>query len=341
MPKRICLPLLTLLAGLASAQAWDYENHRLVNQLALASLPTNFPAFVTKPEARERIAFLSGEPDRWRNTSETTLKHYNNPDHFIDLEYLELYRLQPEALDPLRYEFVGRLAALRATNTVVFPDYDAAKDTDKTKLLVGLLPWAITEYQAKLQSGFSYLKAYEEGGTPEEIANAHQNLVYIMGVMGHYVGDASQPLHTTKHYNGWVGENPQGYSTNRTIHSWIDGGYLGRVGVKLEELQGKLRPAKLLWAEGSGPKDKPVFAVVLEYIREQHKLVEPLYQHDKEGRLSARGTKGLEGKEFLAKQLVVAGQMLGDLWFTAGQKAPADGFLKSSLARRKREGNEP
>src|SRR5215471_11709853 len=44
-----------------SALAWDYENHRVVNQLALASLPTNFPGFVRAPEAAGRVAFLSGE----------------------------------------------------------------------------------------------------------------------------------------------------------------------------------------------------------------------------------------------------------------------------------------
>ena len=38
------------------ARAWDYEGHRLINQIALASLPTNFPAFVFTPAAKERIA---------------------------------------------------------------------------------------------------------------------------------------------------------------------------------------------------------------------------------------------------------------------------------------------
>ena len=39
-----------------------------------------------------------------------------------------------------------------------------------------------------------------------------------MGVMGHYVGDCAQPLHTTKHHNGWVGENPHGYTTWPGLH---------------------------------------------------------------------------------------------------------------------------
>src|SRR5206468_10569902 len=81
-----CLPvsLVVGLLGLApGVRGWDYEGHRLINQLALASLPTNFPAFVFSPAARERIAFLAGEPDRWRNTPELPLKHFNGPDHFL------------------------------------------------------------------------------------------------------------------------------------------------------------------------------------------------------------------------------------------------------------------
>ena len=70
--KRIPASALAILAFLQlSAQlapAWDYEGHRTVNLLGLASLPTNFPAFVREPAATERIGFLAGEMDRWRNT---------------------------------------------------------------------------------------------------------------------------------------------------------------------------------------------------------------------------------------------------------------------------------
>src|ERR1019366_7650581 len=72
--KRISASALALLAllqvGSQLALAWDYEGHRVVNQLALASLPTNFPAFVREPVAAERVAFLAGEMDRWRNTQD-------------------------------------------------------------------------------------------------------------------------------------------------------------------------------------------------------------------------------------------------------------------------------
>src|SRR5437763_12562163 len=72
------------------SKAWDYEGHRIVNQLALSSLPTNFPGFVRTHEAAERIAFLAGEPDRWRNTPDLPLQHCQEPEHFLDIEELPL-----------------------------------------------------------------------------------------------------------------------------------------------------------------------------------------------------------------------------------------------------------
>src|SRR2546425_4216837 len=103
------------------ALAWDYEGHRLVNQLALASLPTNFPSFVRTPAAAERVAFLSGEPDRWRNTSDLPFKHSNGPDHYIDLEELEHFGLRPEMLPVFRYDFVAQLALTRKAHPEKFP----------------------------------------------------------------------------------------------------------------------------------------------------------------------------------------------------------------------------
>src|SRR5881394_124572 len=101
--KNLIIAALTLLVIVPCASAWDYEGHRLVNQLALAALPTNFPAFVKEPAATERIIFLSGEPDRWRNTTDLTLKHLNNPDHYLDFEDVAACGLKPETLPPFRY----------------------------------------------------------------------------------------------------------------------------------------------------------------------------------------------------------------------------------------------
>ena len=324
--------------GIKSSLAWDYEGHRIVNELALASLPPNFPSFVRVPAAAERVAFLAGEPDRWRNTPDLALKHFNGPDHYLDIEGLDTCGLNPEMLPVFRYDFVAQLALARKAHPEKFPQIEPGKNDDHTRELLGFLPWAITESYGKLKSSFSYLKAFEEeGGTPEEISNAQQDILYVMGVMGHYVGDASQPLHTTMHHHGWVGDNPHHYTTKPLFHSWIDGGYFAKIGgANLKELTNKLRPAQLVALNGRTAKSEEMFQATMTFILEQHKLLEPLYQLDKDGKLSGEGENGLQGKPFLEGQLIKSGQMLGDIWFSAWQQAPPDAYLKAQLAKRKR-----
>jgi hypothetical protein len=316
------------------ARAWDYEGHRVVNQLALASLPANFPAFVRVPEAAERVAFLAGEPDRWRNIGDgLSLSHYSGPDHYLDLEQLADYGLTPQTAAPLRYDFTAQLALARAAHPEKFPAIDPLRNKDHTRELVGFAPWAITENCGKLRSGFSYLKAFQDyGGTPEEIANARQNIIYIMGVMGHYVGDCAQPLHVTHHHHGWVGENPHHYTTNYGFHAWIDGGFFRKTGgVQAEPLARRIRSARIV---GDPLQADDLFRQMMAYLLETQKQVEPLYKLDQERKLSADNGDLQTGREFLEAQIVRGGQMLGDLWFSAWQQATEDRYLIARLKER-------
>ena len=326
--------ILILTCANETARAWDYEGHRTVNQLALVALPTNFPAFALTPEARERIAFLAGEADRWRNsTNDLALSHCAGPDHYFDMEEIEDYGLTAATLPPLRYDMTAILAMSRAVHPEKFEPIDPAKNADHTRELVGFAPWAIAEYQGKLRSGFSYLKAFQDyGGTAEEIANAQANIIYIMGVMGHFVGDCAQPLHATKHHHGWVGANPNGYATNKSFHSWIDGGFYRKDGgIRLKELSPAIRTAKIV---GDPFKQDDMFRQMVRYIEGTHKLVEPLYQLEKDHKLSPDNGQSAEGRTFLNAQLVRGGQMLGDLWFSAWQQATEDRYLISELKKR-------
>jgi hypothetical protein len=315
-----------------NAGAWDYEGHRAVNELALASLPKDFGIELT-PALKSRIAFLAGEPDRWRNVADLPLKHFNGPDHYFDMEDLKLCGLTPATLPIMRYDFVADIVIARAAHPERFPAIDPAKNADHTRELAGFLPWAITEYYEKLKSDFGTLKAFKQyGGTPEEIANAQADCVYVMGVMGHFVGDGSQPLHTTVHFNGWVGENPKAYTTWPMIHSWIDGGYFEKTGgIKVETLAAKIQPATRI---GNAGTPDGMFRAVVAYLVEQNKLVEPLYQMDKARQFSGEEGRGMEGLPFLNGQLVKAGQMLGNIWLTAWLEAPDDKYLQSQLKLR-------
>jgi hypothetical protein len=326
-----------LLLCTVSLHAWDYEGHRIVNQLALAGLPDDFPTFVKTPEAAERIAFLAGEPDRWRSTNELALKHVNGPDHYMDMEELDAVGIPATQLGEFRYVFTAQLAAARAAHPENFAAINPEKNKDHSRELIGFLPWAILENYAKLKSEFSYLKAFTEAGTPDEIANAQANILYTMGVMGHYVGDGSQPLHTTKHHNGWVGDNPHGYTRASSIHAWIDGGFIGRFGITTTSLAPSARPARELGlpADKRAPGRNPVFDDILTYLLAQHAQVEPLYKLEKSGALKADAAdKGEAGRAFIDEQLLRGGEMLSSLWLTAWKNATPDVYLRAQLLKR-------
>jgi hypothetical protein len=339
MKLRLLTLAVVLNAPVFHAAAWDYEGHHAVNELALASLPANFPDFVLTPETKTRVAYLGGEADRWRN--ETNLRngtglalgHASGPDHYLDLEDIKFYDLTPETLPPLRYDFVADIVKAREAHPERFPAIDPARDSDHTRELSGFLPWAITENYEKLQSGFSTLAAFEKfGGTPQEIKNAREDIIYVMGVMGHYAGDASQPLHTTMYHHGWTtNSNPNHYTTSSGFHGWIDGGFFRKTGgIDVKKLSAQIHPAEKI-AAASNPNG--IFRMSVNFIVEGNRLVEPLYKLEKDGKLSDQGDSS-EGRAFLEGQLVKSGQFLGNLWLTAWQTAPEDTYLERELQQR-------
>lgn len=333
---RRLLVLSALLVGLARALfAWDYEGHRTVNQLALTTLPGEFPAFVQAKQAVERIAFLAGEPDRWRNVPDLPFRHAGGPDHYLDVEDLSWTDSSLTTIPEFRYVYVGQISLALEKHPERFPVLDPAKNKDHTREFPGFLPWAIAENYGRLKSSFTYLKAYEQfGGTPAEIENARANVIYSMAVLGHFVADAAQPLHTTRFHNGWFGDNPHGYTTSKTFHALIDGTFFNRTGgLNLEALRQEVKPARLVGPLADDPRD-PIFAAATRYIAGSNALVEPLYQLEKDGKLSPESPLSRDGRKFLEARLVTAAEMLGSLWYTAWHDAPPDTWLQEVLAKR-------
>jgi hypothetical protein len=333
------------LAGCAAApvalRAWDYAGHRIVNELALASLPPDFPAFVRAPAAAERIAFLAGEPDRWRNTSDLPFHHVNGLDHYLDVEELALAGIDVGTLTPFRYAFVAQFAAGRAAHPDKFRPIDPARNLDHSREWPGFAPWAVAENYGRLKSAFSYLRAFEELGTPEEVANAQANVLYVMGVLGHYVGDLAQPLHTTVYHNGWFGPNPQGYTTWNGFHSWIDGGFIAKAGITAAEIAPRVKRARAIRLTPRPDGRDPVFVAVVAYLLKQHAQVEPLYKLEQAGKLNRDDRPAdAQGRAFIAGQLRQGGEMLGALWFTAWRTAAPDTFLHAQLLKRRAEAGE-
>jgi hypothetical protein len=336
-PSRLVLAVVSLCAA-PFAAAWDAEGHRIVNQLALYALPADFPAFARDAAATDRILHMANVPDRWRNV-DPALRQIGGSwtDHFLDVEQLPAAGLDPKTVPSYRLDFALMFAAGRIAHADKFPIVDPAKNSGHTNEWPGFAPWAITENFHKLRSAFAYLKAYQEvGGTPSEIANAQADVLFAMGLLGHYVADCAQPLHTTLHHNGWSGANPNGYTTSFKFHSFCDGGFIGKAGLNAADLKSRVTSVAALPLPMRSDGRDPLFVAAMDYILEQNAKVEPLYQLEKAGLLGIAPDQPVtkEAREFFEGQLLTGGEMLARLWVTAWKSAPADTYLREQLVRR-------
>ncbi len=284
---------LCLLAALAvippsSAFGWGNDGHMLVNRTAARNVPASMPPFLQRASAR--LAYLGPEPDRWRSTSEYSLKNSQEPDHYIDLERVEGMQL-PEG----RYEFYQKLAEKRASA--------GAQAEEFLPEHVGLQPYITAEVYGRLKVAFREYRRLRQEGKPTTAIQ--QNIILYAGWLGHYVADGANPLHTTINYDGWVSANPKGYVTGRGLHSYFETRLVSENLSKLVLTDLVKAPTRLAHP----------FEDYVGYLRESHRQVEPLYELEKTGAFQGEGTP--EGVEFIRQQLGRGAQMLLNLWYTA------------------------
>lgn len=134
-------------------------------------------------------------------------------------------------------------------------------------------------------------------------------ILFYAGWLGHYVGDGSQPLHVTVQYNGWTGPNPNGYTTEHTIHSQFETAYVDAV-VSEGEVQALMTPAHPIGDEWDD---------YLAYLRHTSTLIEKVYQLDKLHGFDGTGTP--EAKQFTEERLAAGASMLRDLYVAAWVKS--------------------
>ena len=91
----------------------------------------------------------------------------------------------------------------------------AAKKVEMVK--IGYLPYAIMETYGRLRNAF---RMWRNAKNPEDREAARVNALVYAGTLGHYVGDGSNPMHMSLHYNGWDKNypNPKGFTKIGRAH---------------------------------------------------------------------------------------------------------------------------
>jgi hypothetical protein len=266
-----------------AAHAWGNGGHRLVNRLAASTLPDSVPSFLRSPAAIDEIEYLGPEPDRWRNPAEPELNAVQAQEHFIDLE-------PADALGPLprrRMDFEAKVFA-------------AGERPEK----IGLQPWQTTEIWERLKAALREYRTLKD--EHKDTRGVEAAVLFYAGWMGHYVGDASQPLHTTIKYNGWVGENPNGYTTEHQIHWQFEGPFVD-AHIHEPDVRPRMTEPRVI--------DGDIFDSYVAYLRQTRTHVEEVYQLEKAGGFVGAGSP--ESRNFTATRLAAGASMLRDMIYTA------------------------
>lgn len=228
-PRRtLTVPLTATLAALlalvpVTLNALGDHGHRISGLTAAQALPDDMPHFFR--DAAQQLSYLNPEPDRWKDRAERqlgpALEGGTSPDHFMDMDLM------------MPAQIAGALAA---RDRWAFADsVHAAGHAPAT---MGFLPFTILELTSKLLGDFRLWRV-----APDSTVRAwiEQRIIDDAGILEHFVADGSNPHHTTKHFNGWVGDNPRGYPTDNRFHGRFESAFV-QAHIKTDDIRMRSGP---------------------------------------------------------------------------------------------------
>lgn len=261
------LPLtLIALSGAAmmlpqSASAWGGTAHAVIDRAAIEAIPDDGPVFLRRHAAY--IAASASLPDSWRGASENFSKIEEDPNHGWFREQFAFVRPIPRS----RYEFI--LALYRHHERI--KDSDPATAARTNVRWTGTLPYAAIEaYDRMVVCMRQIRKAQAEGAST---AFPEQHCAFQAIRLGHYIGDGGQPLHDSIHSDGWIGDNPQGYTRDRSIHGRFESQFVDGMGLSVADIAPRIG--------APGHRSGDMFDAVLAYLNEAGDQVETVYQLEK------------------------------------------------------------
>ncbi|MFA4892110.1 S1/P1 Nuclease [Brevundimonas sp.] len=312
--KRLVLAAFVLVAagGVAlQADAWGNTGHRLIGVAAVRGLTDEMPAFLRTPGAAAEVGELSREPDRTKGGGQPHDRERDTA-HFIDMDdagrIMNASGPSIDALPRLKSEYDAALLA-------------AGMDVDDA----GWLPYAIMDGYQQLVRDFATWRVLNAAEARErdpgkrawyrEDRQRREALILRdMGYLGHYVGDGSQPHHTTIHYNGWSRDvpNPEGFTTSRQTHGAFEGAFTGRV-ARLDAVEAAMTAPTL---DGFDLR-----ARVPAYLKTTLAEVRPFYVLEKAGGF---GEGDARGAAFATARLAAGASELRDLYVLAWRDSADD-----------------
>lgn len=305
-----------LLAVLFTATpiAWGVVGHRVVARVAVAALPTEVPNFLK--QQIDWIGERSITPDSFRSASEPFVKMEEDPSHEWHLDQLAFLKTIPRS----RVEFVQALYDEYRRHEGIDPPRANVANVQGT----GTLPYAAIEIYERLKVTF---RTWRDQQRDKQVSRFTElDAAFYAGWLSHYIADASMPLHTSVHHNGWVGPNPNGYARSGDLHWGFENDFVNLIALSEQNIQGRVGPAQ--------PLLDP-FTSMLAHLDRSHTRVEQVYALEQ--RRAFADPSISEARELVYTCTAEAAAFLRDLIYTAwltsaAPPAPRTGIVQPTDA---------
>lgn len=295
MKKALAAALVLACALPSHAWAWGAAGHRVVSRAAILALPADVPPFLARQI--DWIGSRSVLADSWRGPHEPFSKAAEDPNHVWYTEQFAFLTEVPRSRDAFMLAVYDEHLRLRAS--------DPAKAALTNIHYTGTLPYAVVEGYERLKVAFRTwrtLRAQKQDATFIE-----QDAAFYLGWMSHYVADGAQPLHSTIQHDGWVGNNPKGYTRDGAIHWRFENTFVDLIALHERDIQARIPAAPTVLADP--------FGAVLRHVDQAHTRVEQIYQLEQRKEYEKKDSR--EGRELVYATTGDAATLLRDLIYTA------------------------
>src|SRR5262245_42616055 len=226
--------VMAIAARPAPLGAWGVTAHRVINRVAVNTLPDAVPPFVKRQI--DWIGVRSVTPDSWRIASEPFLKIDEDPNHGWFREQFAFMREIPRS----RYEFVLAL----------YDEFLRLKSSDPERAALtnvrwtGTLPYAAVETYERIKVAMRAWRAAT--AAKQDTQFIELDTAFYIGWLGHYIADGAMPLHTSVHHDGWQGANPNGYTTDPRVHGRFESQFVDLIALQEADISGRVGAPKHL-----------------------------------------------------------------------------------------------
>ncbi len=251
--KNTILIVFAILALGQKAYCWGKTGHFIVGSNAALLLGE----LDKKNEFLKRhnfdLGYYSNVPDVVWKAPETYSAE--SPQHFLDSEIFE--KETGKKLNEMAKDF--------GTDRIAFE-----KKYPLVPLSAGRAPWRVFELNQSLEKSTARLR--DTKLSQKEKQSEQENWLLTAGVMGHYIGDLSQPLHCTEVYDGQK-------TNQKGIHSFFEERVVEELYPQIATLA--LERAKKLWKEKSSKLKASAFEVTFIECEESKAFIEKVQEIDK------------------------------------------------------------